>query len=264
MSEISNMAFVHPNAKIGKDVVIQPFAYIDDNVEIGDRCLIRAHANILSGARIGKNVKVYEGAVISATPQDFRWKGEDSFVTIADDSVIREHVIINRGIEKGSATEIGHHTFIMAQTHIGHDSKIGDYCVLGNSVKIAGNVKIGSFCILSSSALVHENCELAEWVMIKGGCRVNSHVPPYVIMAHNPIVYYGVNAWILAKAGKSQETIDNIAKAYRHVYQSHTSAFNAVQRIGADVEDCKEKNAIIGFIRDKNYRIVALPLDIED
>lgn len=264
MSEISNMAYVHPNAKIGKDVTIFPFAYIDDNVEIGDGCIIRGHASILAGSRLGKNVKVYEGAVIAATPQDFRWKGDDSMVMIADDSVIREHVIINRSVHKDGVTKVGSHTFVMAQTHIGHDSQIGDYCVLGNSVKIAGNVKIGNYCILSSSALVHENCELAEWVLIKGGCRVNSHVPPYVIMAHNPITYYGVNAWVLEKGGKSAETIENIAKAYRHIYQSHTSAFNAIQRIAADIEDCKEKNAIMGFIRDNNYKIVALPIETDD
>lgn len=264
MSEISNLAFVHPNAKIGKDVTIAPFAYIDDNVEIGDGCEIKSYASILSGARLGKEVTVYQGAVISATPQDFRWKGEPSYVIIADKSVIREHVIINRGIRNESATKIGHNTFVMAQTHIGHDSEIGDFCVLGNSVKIAGDVKIGSYCILSSGALVHEGFELAEWVLIKGGCRVNNNVPPYVIMAHNPITYYSVNAFVLEKGGKSAETIDNIAKAYRHLYQSHTSAFNALQRISADVEDCKEKKAIMGFIRDHNYKIVALPVDTDD
>ncbi len=263
MNQISSQAHISPNAKIGQNVTIHPFAYIDDNVVIGDNCEIMSYASILSGARLGKNVKVFQGAIVSATPQDFRWKGEESFVEIADNTVIREQVIINRGIRKDSCTSIGHDSFILAQTHIGHDTKVGDYCVLGNSVKIAGDVTIGSYCILSSGVIVHEKNELAEWVLIKGGCRVNSNVPPYVIMAHNPISYYGVNAYILQKAGKTNDTIENIAKAYRHIYQSHTSAFNALQRIAADIEDSKEKHAIVGFIKDHNYKIVALPAEVD-
>ncbi len=261
MSNISPLAYVHPEAKLGENVTVNAFAYIDRNVEIGDNCVICPHVSILSGARIGNNNVFYDGCIISATPQDFRWTGEDSFVKIGDNNRIREHVIINRSIFKDGATSVGNDSFIMAQTHIGHDSRIGNHCVLGNAVKIAGNVKIGDCCILSSHAMVHENCELAEWVLIKGGCRVNSHVPPYVIMAHNPIQYYGVNAFVLRKGHKSEEVIDDIAKCYRHLYQCTSSPFNAVKRMETDVPEGKERNAIIGFIRDHEYKIVALPLE---
>lgn len=261
MSNISPLAFVHPEAKIGKDVTISAFAYIDEDVEIGDGCVIRPHVSILKGARIGKNNKFYEGCIISATPQDFRWKGDDSYVTIGDGNTIREHVIINRSIYAGQSTHIGSHSFIMAQTHIGHDANIGNHVVLGNSVKIAGSVTIGDYTILSSSALVHERCEIGQWVLIKGGCRVNSNVAPYCIMAHNPIAYFGVNAFILRKGKFSEETIDNIAKCYRHLYQSNTSTFNAIRRIEADVDPGPERDAIINFVRSHKYKLAALQLD---
>ena len=103
----------------------------------------------------------------------------------------------------------------MAQSHIGHDSSIGDHCVIGNAVKIAGDCKIDNYSILSSNVLVHEKCEIGQWALIKGGCRVNNNVPPVVIMAHNPISYFGVNAFILRRANKSEELIDEIAKCYR-------------------------------------------------
>lgn len=261
MFKISPLAFVHPNAKIGDNVTINAFAYIDDNVEIGEGCEIGPHVSIRSGARIGKNNKFYDGCIISATPQDFRWKGEESFVEIGDNNCIREHVIINRSIYPGRATKIGSNSFIMAQTHIAHDSIIGDYVVLGNAVKIAGSCKIGNYTILSSSAIVHENCDVAEWVLIKGGCRVNSNVPPYTIMAHNPIEYFGVNAYILRKAKFTEDTIDEIAKSYRHIYQSQTSPFNAVKRIMSDVAEGKEKEAIINFVKGHNYMLAALPME---
>lgn len=259
-SIISPLAFVHPEAKIGENVNIHAFAYIDRNTVIGDGCEIRPHVSILSGARIGRNNHFYEGCIIAATPQDFRWKGEESYVEIGDDNTIREHVIVNRSITAGGSTKIGSYSFIMAQTHIGHDSEIGNHVVLGNSVKIAGSVKIGDYSILSSSALVHERCEIGQWVLIKGGCRVNSNVPPYVVMAHNPISYFGVNAFILRKAKFSEETIDNISKCFRHLYQSYTSTFNALRRIEADVDQSPERDAIINFVRNHKYKIAAIQL----
>ncbi len=259
MNNISNLSFVHPDAKLGDNITIEAFAYIDKDVEIGDGTMIRPHASVLPGARIGKNNVIYEGAIISASPQDFRWKGENTLVVIGDNNRIREHVIINRSIRPNGETRIGNDSFIMAQTHIGHDSVIGNHCVLGNSVKIAGDCRIGNYSILSSIALVHEGFDIGEWVMIKGGCRVNNHVPPFVIMAHNPITYYGVNAFILRKGKKSEDTIDNIAKCYRHIYQCSTSIYNAVRRINEDVPPCKERDEILQFIKDHNMKLAALP-----
>lgn len=260
MSILSNLAYIHPEAKLGNDVIVDAFAFIDKNVEIGDGTHIHPHASVLSGTRIGKNNEIFEGAIISATPQDFRWKGEDSFVVIGDNNKIREQVIINRSIEKDGKTEIGSNSFIMAQTHIGHDSQIGNYCVLGNGVKIAGNVIIGSYSILSSGALVHEKCHVGEWCLIKGGCRVNGNVPPFAVMAHNPISYFGVNSYVLKKAKKSDPIIDDIAKCYRHVYQTGTSTNNALRRIKDDVEQSPERDSIILFIESHDLNLAAVPL----
>lgn len=260
MAKISNLAFVHPGARLADDIIVDPFVYIDDNVVIGEGCRIHSHVSILSGARIGNNNEIFEGSIISATPQDFRWKGENSYVEIGDNNKIREQVIINRGIYVEGKTKIGNNTFIMAQSHIGHDSEIGNNSVLGNAVKIAGDVKIGSHAILSSHALVHEKCHVGDWVLIKGGCRVNGNVPPFAVMAHNPISYFGVNAFVLKKGKKCDEIIDDIAKCYRHVYQTNTSAFNALRRIREDVDPSAERDMIIDFIEGHGLKLAALPM----
>ena len=257
MNNISPLAFVHPEAKLGDNISVGAFVYIDRNVEIGDNCFIHSHSSILSGARIGKNNRIYEGCIIAATPQDFRWKGEESLVEIGDDNRIREHVIINRSIHQGKATKVGNGSYIMAQSHIGHDSEIGNKCVLGNGVKIAGDCKIGDCCIFSSGALVHEGFEVGDFVLVKGGCRVTGNVPPYVVMAHNPISYYGVNSFVLGKAGMTDERIDEIAKCYRHIYQSHISLHHACTRIMEDVEENAEREKILSFLRRHNYAIAA-------
>ena len=263
MEQISNLAYVHPDAKIGSDVIIDAFAFIDKNVEIGDGCHIHPHVSILSGARIGENNEIFENAIISATPQDFRWKGKDSYVKLGDNNKIREQVIINRGMREESSTTIGNNTFIFAQTHIGHDSEIGNNCVIGNAVKIAGYVKIGNHSILSSNALVHEKNHVGEWVLIKGGCRINGNVPPFAVMAHNPIVYFGVNSYVLKRAAKKDDVINDIAKCYHHIYLSGTSLFNALNRIKDDVEPSAERDSIINFIEGHSLKLAGLPLSDE-
>lgn len=262
-TNVSPLAHVDPSARIGENVTIHPFAYIDADVEVGDGCEIMSYTSIIRGTRIGKNNKIYQGSIIGADPQDFRWNGEKTYCFIGDNNVIREHVIINRGIKPEAGTRIGNESFIMADSHIGHDSHICDHCVIGNGVTIAGDTEVGRCTILSSGVMLHENSRVGDWVLIKGGCRITGNVPPFVIMAHNPASYFGVNAVILRKGGYSEEQIDDIAKAYRHVYQTGTSVFNALRRIEADVTAGPVRDAIVDFIRGVNLKIVAIPRDLE-
>ena len=220
-------------------------------------------ASIIRGTRLGKNCKVFQGAIVGADPQDFRWKGGFTYCYIGDDVTIRENVIINRGINPEGGTKIGSGSFLMANSHVGHDSHLKGKDVIGNNVSIAGDVEIGECTILSSSVVVHENSRVGDWVLIKGGCRITGNVPPYCIMAHNPTSYFGVNAMILRKQGMSEERIDDIAKCYRHVYQTGTSVFNAMRRIEADVEPTPERQNILDFINSVKLRIVAVPKDLE-
>ncbi|MBD5239059.1 MAG: acyl-ACP--UDP-N-acetylglucosamine O-acyltransferase [Bacteroidales bacterium] len=262
---ISNLAFVDPSAKIGENVTIHPFAYVDANTVIGDNTVIMPYASIIAGTTIGKNCKIYQGAIVGADPQDFRWKGEKTTCTVGDDTTIRENVIINRGIDPERGTKIGSLCFIMAKSHIGHDSVIADKVVIGNGATVAGDVNIGTCSILSSNVILHERSQVGDWVVIKGGCRIGNNVPPFVIIAHNPATFFGVNAWIMKKHGYSDEEIDDIAKAYRHLYQSSTSVFNALKRIEADVNPSANRDMIIDFIRANNLRVVgAMTNDTED
>lgn len=259
---ISPLAYVDPSAKLGKDVTVHPFAYIAADTEIGDGCEIMPYASIVSGAALGKNVKVYQGAIVGADPQDFRWKGDKTYCRIGDGTRIREHVIINRSIHAGESTSVGADCLICANCHIGHDSYIGDRCVLGNNVSIAGDVNIDKGTILSSGVIVHEKCRIGKFVLVKGGTRISLNVPPYVIMAHNPVVYYGVNIVIMRKhAGFSEAQIDDIAKAYRHIYQCQTSVFNALKRIETDIEDSPVRAEILNFVRANDLKLAGIVFD---
>ncbi len=217
----------------------------------------------MRGTTLGRHNKIYQGAIIGADPQDFRWKGEPTYCNIGDNNVIREHVIINRGIRATGATTIGNDCFIMADSHIGHDCLIKGKTVLGNGVTLAGDCKVGMCSILSSNVILHERSEVGDWVLVKGGCRIMGNVPPYVIIAHNPAAYYGINAVIMRKQGFTDEQIDDVAKSYRHIYQSGTSVFNALQRVEADVEPSDIRSNIVDFINSHHLKIVALPTELE-
>ncbi len=261
---ISSLAYVDPSAKLGNNVTVHPFAYIDKNTVIGDNCEIFPYASVMSGTTMGSNCRVFQGAIVGAEPQDFRWKGEETRCEIGDNVTIREHVIINRGIRSEGATSIGSDSFIMANAHIGHDTKIMGQCVIGNGVTIAGDCEVEECSILSSNCVLHEGSKVGKWVLVKGGCRIAGTVPPYVIIAHNPAAYFGINAYIMRKKEFTDQQIDDIAKAYRNIYQSGISLYNAMRRIEADIEPSEVRSEILNFIRSNNSRIVAIPLDIAD
>lgn len=261
---ISPLAFIDPSAKIGEGVTVHPFAFVDKDVVVGDRCEIFPYASLMAGTRLGADCRVFQGAVVGAEPQDFRYKGCNSLCEIADRVTIREQAIVNRSIHEGGATRIGPDTFIMANAHVGHDTVIEGKAVLGNGAIVAGDCRLGKCVIMSSNSVLHEKSRVAEWVMIKGGCRVSGNVPPYVIVAHNPVEYFGVNAYVMRKNGFTEKQIDDIAKAYRNIYQSGISVFNALRRIEADLDPSEIRDNIMNFITNVKLRIVAVPVDMED
>ena len=261
MSMISPLAHVDPEARIGNDVTIHPFAFISKNTEIGDGTIIYPYVSVLNGARIGKGAKIYNGAIIGAEPQDFRWKGEPSFCYVGDGAIVREHTIINRGLTGEGGTRVGSKCFVMAESHIMHDAVIEDWCVIGNGAQVAAYAHIDSFTILSSNSLVHAGSHVGKWVMIKGGCRISGNVPPFTVMAHNPTAYCGVNATVMRHSERIDDAvIDDIAKCYRHVYESGTSVFNALKRIEHDIAPSAERDEVVRFIREHDLNIVAVPL----
>ena len=153
---ISNLAYVHPNARLAENVTVEPFAYIAENVEIGEGTWVAPHSTILFGARIGKNCRIFPSAVVSGIPQDLKFRGEETTAEIGDNTTVREGATINRGTASAGKTIIGNNCLIMAYAHVGHDCIIGNNCILGNGTGLAGEVKIDDWAILSAGTLVHQ------------------------------------------------------------------------------------------------------------
>ena len=145
---ISNQAYIHPDAKLGKNVTVEPFAYIAGDVVIGDDCWIGPGAVIHDGARIGKGCKIHTAASIACTPQDLKFVGEKTTAEIGDYNEIREYVTISRGTASRGKTVVGSHNLIMAYVHIAHDDVVGSHCVMANRVSLAGEVEVGDWAVI--------------------------------------------------------------------------------------------------------------------
>ncbi len=254
---ISPLAYVDPKAVIGNNVTIHPFAYIDKDVVIGDNCVIYPYASILAGTVMGKNNRVFQGAILGAEPQDFHYKGEPTRLTVGNDNTIREYVIINRATHPAGETVIGNHICMMKGTRIGHDCRVDDDCILGIDCDLSGECHIHSKAILAGRVIVKEKCRVGSRTLGKSGFRTSKDIPPYILAAHNPIMYKGINAFILRRQGFSEETIENIALAYRQVYSSGTSLENAILRIKEVVAPSPEIDYILKFFAESKMGIIA-------
>ncbi len=250
------LSYIHSDAKVADNVVIEPFVTIDKNVEIGEGTWIGSNVTIFEGARIGKNCKIFPGAVISAVPQDLKFDGEETTVVIGDNTTIRECVTVNRGTIAKGKTIIGNNCLLMAYVHVAHDCIIGNNVILANSTQLAGEVIIDDYAILSGMIAVHQFVHIGSHVMISGGSMVTKDVPPFSKAGRAPISYIGVNSIGLRRRGFSNDKINEIQEVYRFLYLKKLNNYQALERIEAEMPATKERDEILLFIRNSSRGIM--------
>ena len=235
---ISPLAYVSPKAQIGKNVTIDAFAYIDDNVILGDNC------------------HVFPSAVIGAVPQDLKFRGEETWTVIGDNCVLREFVTVHRGTASKGKTVIGSNNLIMAYCHVAHDCVLHDNIIMSNATQLAGEVEVDDFAIIGGGTLVHQFSHIGSHVMIQGGSKINKDIPPYVIAARDPIAFCGINSVGLNRRGFTPEQIHTIQETYRLIYNSGLIVSQALERIEAEIPASPERDLILNFVRASTRGIV--------
>lgn len=249
MSKISPLAYIHPEARIGENCEIGAFCYIDKGVVIGDNNTLMNSVTVLYGARIGNGNIFFPGAVISAIPQDLKFRGEDTTAEIGDNNKIRENVTINRGTAAKGKTVVGSNNLLMEGAHVAHDAKVGNECIIGNSTKLAGEIVIDDKAILSASVLMHQFCRVGSYCMVGGGTRFSQNILPFSLVARDPASFCGLNVVGLRRRGFSRELIDNIHQAYRIILQDTGKLNDLLQRVENEVPMSPEIQYILDFIR---------------
>ena len=250
------MAFVHPEAKLGENVIVEPFAYVDANTEIGDGTRVMTQATILSGARIGKNCVIFPHATIAGIPQDLKFQGEETTAIIGDNTTIRECATVNRGTASKGHTKVGSNCLIMAYSHVAHDCELKDYVILGNTTQLAGEIEIDDYAIVSGGSLAHQFTKIGRHVMIQGGSKIAKDIPPFVMVGREPISYVGLNIVGLRRRGFTSERINGIQEIYRTLYLSGYNISQAVERIEQDLPASEDRDLILDFVRSSSRGIV--------
>ena len=235
---ISPLAYVSPKAQIGKNVTIDAFAYIDDNVILGDNC------------------HVFPNAVIGCVPQDLKFRGEETWTVIGDNCVLREFVTIHRGTASKGKTVVGSNNLIMAYCHVAHDCILHDNIIMSNCTQLAGEVEVDDFAIIGGGTLVHQFSPIGSHVMIQGGSKINKDIPPYIIAAREPVAYTGINSIGLNRRGFTPEQIHTIQEIYRIIYNNGMNTTQALEYIEANIPACTERNTIVDFVRASARGIV--------
>lgn len=253
---INPLAFVHPDARIGENCEIGPFCYIDEGVEIGPDNVLMNSVTLLHGTRMGSRNTIFPGAVISAVPQDLKFRGEETLAVIGSDNTIRENVTINRGTAAKGRTVVGDKNLLMEGMHVAHDVCIGSDCIIGNSTKLAGEVIVDDHAIISAAVLIHQFCRIGSYVMVGGGTRTSQDVPPYTIAAREPVAYCGLNLVGLRRRGFPREVIDRIHEAYRLIYSAGLSRAAALDTIRETLPDTPEINYILSFVNNSQRGII--------
>ncbi len=255
MSRFPN-ANVHPDAQIGNNVTIEPFATVQQDVVIGDDCWIGPNAIIWDGSRLGKNVKVFPGASISSIPQDLKFAGEKTQTIIGDNTVVREAVTISRGTTDKMKTVIGNNCLLMAYVHVAHDCLVGNNCILVNTVQVAGHVTIDDWAIIGGASALHQFVKVGAHVMLSGGSLVRKDVPPFTKAAREPLTYAGINTVGLRRRGFASEKISEIQEIYRYIFLKGLNNSKALDVVEKEVPPSPEKDYIVEFIRTSERGIM--------
>ena len=241
-------AVIDPQAEIDADVAIGPYVVIEGPVKIKRGSRVMAHAYLTGWTEIGTDNEIHPGAVIGEAPQDKAYKGEETYLRIGDHNIIREHAQIHRGTAPGSATIVGNHNFLMANSHIGHNCNIGDNVTLANGALIAGYVEVGNHVFISGNCVVHQFVRIGEYALMRGLSGTSRDVPPYAIIDWQHTVR-GVNVIGLKRAGFDDKRIRKIKEAFRVLFRKGRNLSLAVKELEMHERANSDVSALLDFIK---------------
>ena len=254
----NDMTNIHPDARLGRGVVVSPFTTIAAHVEIGDDCWIGPNVTIFDYVRIGKGCRIFPGAVIGAIPQDLKFQGEESWVEVGDNTTIREYATINRGTAASGKllTKVGSDCLVMSYVHVAHDCRVGDHCIFSSFSALAGEVDVDDWAIIGGGTMVHQFSHIGAHAMVGGASGVSKDIPPYVITGRNPAVYEGVNLIGLRRRNFPVEVITEIGSIYKLIYNSGLNVSDACRQIRELFDPSDHRDRILSFIENSQRGIV--------
>lgn len=241
-------AVIDSKAEISADAEIGPYVVIEGPVKIGRGTRVMAHAYLTGLTEIGENNEIHAGAVLGDAPQDRAYKGQETYLRIADNNIIREHVQIHRGTAAGSATTIGNNNFLMANSHVGHNCRLADNIILANGALLGGYVEVGDNVFISGNCVVHQFVRIGAYSLMRGLSGTSRDVPPFAIVDWQHTVR-GVNAIGLKRAGFDEKRIRAIREAFRILFRQGRNLALAVKEVEESNKASQDVAALLDFIK---------------
>jgi UDP-N-acetylglucosamine acyltransferase len=248
MARVHPTALVASDAELADDVTVGAHAVVGPGVLVGSGGVIAAGAILERNARLGARVRVGTGSIVGGDPQDLKYQGEETWVEIGDDTVIREYSTINRGTTQSFKTTVGRGCLIMSYVHLAHDCHVGDGVILSNSVGLAGHVQVGDRVVLGGMTGVHQFVHIGAFAFIGGFSKVTKDIPPYLKADGNPARLYGLNSVGLQRAGFAPEVRRELRRAYRLLFRSGLNVRQALEQARTELSPLAEVTELLRFI----------------
>ncbi|MBM6595763.1 acyl-ACP--UDP-N-acetylglucosamine O-acyltransferase [Microvirga pudoricolor] len=262
------MATIHPSsvvedgAKIGEGVTIGPFCTVGPEVELGDGCHLISHAAVAGKTTIGARTRIFPFASVGHIPQDLKYRGEASTLTIGSDCMIREGVTINPGTEGGGLkTVVGDRCAFLANSHVGHDTKVGNDCILSNNVMLAGHVTVGDFVIFGGGSAVIQFARVGSHAFVGGMSGLENDLIPYGMAIGNRAHLAGLNIIGMRRRNFTRDQIHDIRRAYRLLFADEGTLTERVEDVAGEFASHPFVHEILDFIREGKERAICTPKD---
>ena len=253
---IDSRAIIHPDTCIAPEVSIGPFAVIGPHVEIGAGSKIGAHTIIHRNTKIGLNNDIDAFVSLGGDPQHLHYKGEETFLEIGNENIIREFCTLNRGtIQGGGMTRLGNKNLLMAYVHIAHDCLLGNETVLANNAGLAGHVSVGDYAVFSAFSGVHQFVKIGAYSFLGRAAKVVQDIPPYVLVTGNPGSPRGINLVGLKRHGFSESTLRILRRAYSLLYRQGVQLQDAIDQLNIMSESCPELMPFVEMLKDSKRGI---------
>ena len=255
-NSIHHTAIISTRSILGKNVSIGPYCIIEGDVIIGDNTKIDSHTIIKKYTTIGNNCEIFSHCVIGEIPQDKKYEGEKTNLSIGNNTVIREFCTLNRGTKESKITKIGNDCLLMAYVHVGHDCIIKNDIILANGVQLGGHVIIDDYAIVGGLTPVHQFCRIGKNSLVGGGLRVVQDIPPYIIANGQPLRFSGINILGLRRKKFNSNQRTNIKNVYKLIYNSNYNLSQALEKIKNTFNESEEISSILNFIKSSERGLI--------
>ena len=256
---IHKSAIIDPKAKVSLNVKIGPYTVIGPNVEINENTIIHSHVNISGHTIIGKENKIYPFTSIGNDPQDLKYNGEETKLTIGDNNIIREYVTINPGtIGGGEETKIGNNCLFMISSHVAHDCKVGNNVIIANNVPLGGHSIIEDSVVIGGNSAVQQFTRIGKMAMIGGMTGVLHDVIPYGLSTGNRNSLQGLNLIGLRRAKFDNKEILQLSEVYKIIFSTKNLTEN-ISKLNGSLKNNPLVKDLIDFITKDKKRSICTP-----